>query len=44
MVKCWFGGYKVGGCKNNIYNYIIYIILIILLYILWINPDCADDF
>ena len=19
MVKCWFGGYKVGGCKNNIY-------------------------
>ena len=43
MVKCWFGGYKVGGCKNNIYN-IIYIILIILLYILWINPDCTDDF
>ena len=42
MVKCWFGGYKEGGCKNNIYN--IYIILIILLYILWINPDCADDF
>ena len=43
MVKCWFGGYKVGGCKNNIYN-IIYIILIILLYILWINPHCANDF
>ena len=43
MVKCWFGGYKVGGCKNNIYIY-IYIILIILLYILWINPHCADGF
>ena len=28
MVKCWFGGYKVGGCKNNIYN-ILYILFLL---------------
>ena len=30
MVKCWFGGYKVGGCKNNIYIYIYYSYYIII--------------
>ena len=35
MVKCWFGGYKVGGCKNNIYNYnYIYYSYYIIIYIM----------
>ena len=41
MVKCWFGGYKVGGCKNNIYKYYIYYSYYIL-YILYINRLTAQ--
>ena len=34
MVKCWFGGYKVGGCKNNIYNIYIFYSYYIIIYIM----------